>query len=82
VVQTTHSTQISLECSLPFCRWVSSSSCWVHQMHVVSEVGIERVKLQCTGAMSREIFEHKVETPYHDNDLVLTPIISPQSGRQ
>ena len=22
----------------------------------------------------------KVETPYHDNDLVLTPIISPQSG--
>jgi hypothetical protein len=24
----------------------------------------------------------KVETPYHDNDLVLTPIISPQSGWQ
>ena len=22
----------------------------------------------------------KVETPYHDNDLILTPIISPQSG--
>ena len=27
-------------------------------MHVVSEVGIEQVKLQCTGAMSREIFGH------------------------
>jgi hypothetical protein len=24
----------------------------------------------------------KVETPYHDNDLILTPIISPQSGSQ
>jgi hypothetical protein len=24
--------------------------------------------------------EDKVETPYHDNDLILTPIISPQSG--
>jgi len=24
----------------------------------------------------------KVETPYHDNNLVLTPIISPQSGWQ
>jgi hypothetical protein len=24
----------------------------------------------------------KVETPYHDNDLTLTPIISPQSGWQ
>ena len=24
----------------------------------------------------------KVETPYHDNDLILTPIISPQSGWQ
>jgi hypothetical protein len=24
--------------------------------------------------------EHKVETPYHDNDLILTPVISPQSG--
>jgi hypothetical protein len=24
--------------------------------------------------------EAKVETPYHDNDLILTPIISPQSG--
>jgi hypothetical protein len=24
----------------------------------------------------------KVETPYHDNDLRLTPIISPQSGWQ
>jgi hypothetical protein len=24
----------------------------------------------------------KVETPYHDNNLILTPIISPQSGRQ
>jgi hypothetical protein len=23
---------------------------------------------------------HKVETFYHDNDLILTPIISPQSG--
>ena len=23
-----------------------------------------------------------VETPYHDNDLILTPIISPQSGWQ
>ena len=23
---------------------------------------------------------HKVETPYHDNDLILNPIISPQSG--
>ena len=23
---------------------------------------------------------HKVETPYHDNDVILTPIISPQSG--
>ena len=22
----------------------------------------------------------KVETPYHDNDLILTPIISPQCG--
>jgi hypothetical protein len=22
----------------------------------------------------------EVETPYHDNDLILTPIISPQSG--
>jgi hypothetical protein len=22
---------------------------------------------------------HKVETSYHDNDLILTPIISPQS---
>jgi hypothetical protein len=22
----------------------------------------------------------KVETPYHDNDLILTPIIAPQSG--
>jgi hypothetical protein len=22
----------------------------------------------------------KVETPYHDNDLILTPTISPQSG--
>jgi hypothetical protein len=22
----------------------------------------------------------KVETPYHDNDLIMTPIISPQSG--
>jgi hypothetical protein len=25
-------------------------------------------------------FAHKVETPYHDNDLILTPIISPQNG--
>jgi len=24
----------------------------------------------------------KVETPYHDNDLILTPIISSQSGLQ
>jgi hypothetical protein len=24
----------------------------------------------------------KVETPYHDNDLILTPILSPQSGWQ
>jgi hypothetical protein len=24
----------------------------------------------------------KVETPYHDNDLILTPLISPQSGWQ
>jgi hypothetical protein len=24
----------------------------------------------------------KVETPYHDNDLILTPTISPQSGWQ
>ena len=24
----------------------------------------------------------KVETPYHDNGLILTPIISPQSGWQ
>jgi hypothetical protein len=24
----------------------------------------------------------KVETPYHDNDLILAPIISPQSGWQ
>jgi hypothetical protein len=24
----------------------------------------------------------KVETPYHDNDLIPTPIISPQSGWQ
>jgi hypothetical protein len=24
----------------------------------------------------------KVETPYHDNDLILTPIISSQSGWQ
>ena len=26
------------------------------------------------------LFPIKVETPYHDNDLILTPIISPQSG--
>jgi hypothetical protein len=26
------------------------------------------------------IIKYKVETPYHDNDLILTPIISPQSG--
>jgi hypothetical protein len=26
-----------------------------------------------------EIDGHKVETPYYDNDLILTPIISPQS---
>jgi hypothetical protein len=31
-------------------------------------------------AVSREHFEHKVETPYPNNDLILTPIISPQSG--
>jgi hypothetical protein len=23
---------------------------------------------------------YKVETPIHDNDLILTPIIAPQSG--
>ena len=32
---------------------------------------------------SRKVsFVTKVETPYHDNDLVLTPIMSPQSGWQ
>ena len=28
------------------------------------------------------LFGFKVETPNHDNDLILTPIISPQSGSQ
>ena len=31
---------------------------------------------------SANINTTKVETPYHDNDLILTPIISPQSGWQ
>jgi hypothetical protein len=26
------------------------------------------------------LINSKVETPYHDNDLILTPMISPQSG--
>jgi hypothetical protein len=32
--------------------------------------------------MHRELvlLTYKVETPYHDNDLILAPIISPQSG--
>jgi hypothetical protein len=29
---------------------------------------------------SGEVKTHKVETPYHDNNLILTPIISSQSG--
>ena len=25
---------------------------------------------------NRQALNHKVETPYHDNDLILTPVIS------
>jgi hypothetical protein len=32
--------------------------------------------------LTKEKKFNKVETPYHDNDLILTPIISPQSGWQ
>jgi len=35
------------------------------------------------GCILKGYFEiGKVETPYYDNDLILTPIISPQSGCQ
>jgi hypothetical protein len=35
----------------------------------------------CFSMQGEDIIEHtEVETPYHDNNLILTPIISPQSG--
>jgi hypothetical protein len=33
-------------------------------------------------ANQRNCCKYKVETPYHANDLILTPIIYPQSGWQ
>jgi hypothetical protein len=45
-------------------------------------------KPSCTNHMfpyprrSRRVGRSKVETPYHDNNLIVTPIISPQSGWQ
>ena len=43
----------------------------------------ERVDLpSCCSKCSYERIVFKVETPYHDNDRILTPIISSQSGWQ
>ena len=38
--------------------------------------------LMCEVALGRSVGRSKVETPYHDHDLILTSIISPQSDWQ
>jgi hypothetical protein len=44
------------------------------------EVDITEFRVYCNFASLYKTNTPKVETPYHDNDLILTPIISPQSG--
>jgi hypothetical protein len=39
-----------------------------------------RMWLRSQFVSANHIVHTKVETPYHDNDLIMTPIISPQSG--